>query len=183
LERGFSEVEKFLRPSLLLFAIMGARGKDLECISNIINPSLTAVVSAMEKELRALAKHYKCIVHNFFYTLHDFSGARWEDADCLDQALISVSRSLLEQSRAGNSADDSLPLETAIEILKADIRETLILVSELARVSRTPVPVINSVIDLATAATRTELIKKSRTLADLGMLGFDVSEIIETANR
>jgi len=182
LERGFSEVEKFIRPSLLLFAIMGARGKELDCISNIINPALTAVISAIEAELQALAKNYKCIVHNFFDTLHDFSGARWEDADCLDQALISVSKSFLEQNVNRASGSDSIPMDAAIAVLKSDVQETLVLVSELARLSRTPVPVINSVIDLAAAATRCDLQKQSRTLADLGLMGFDAQEIVEIAN-
>lgn len=160
---------------------MGARGKDLDCISNIINPALTAVISAMEGELQAIAKEYKCIVHNFFDTLHDFSGARWEDADCLDQALISVSKSFLEQS-VSRAASNSIPLDAAMAVLKADVQETLVLVTELARLSRTPVPVINSVIDLAAAATRCELQKQSRTIADLGLMGFDAQEIVEIAN-
>ncbi len=180
LERGFSEVERLIRPALLLFAVLGARGKELDCISNSINPSLTSLVVAMETELQALAKVFKCIVHNFFDTLNDFSGA--EDADCLDQALISVARSLLVQSLSEQTSSDSIPVEMAVDILKRDVCETLVLISELARLSRTPVPVINSVIQLASTVSRTDLPKNGRTLSDLGLLGFDVEEIVELIN-
>jgi hypothetical protein len=180
LERGFSEVERLIRPALLVFAVLGARGKELDCISNSINPALTSVVVAMETELQALAKVFKCIVHNFFDTLNDFSGA--EDADCLDQALISVARSLLVQSLSAQTSSDSIPVDVAIDILKRDVCETLVMISELARLSRTPVPVINSVIQLASTVSRTDLEKQGRNLSDLGLLGFDVHEIGELIN-
>ncbi|CAN5144126.1 hypothetical protein BH10CYA1_BH10CYA1_38240 [soil metagenome] len=180
LERGFSEVERLIRPALLLFAVLGARGRDLDCISNSVNPALTSVVVAMETELAALAKVFKCIVHNFFDQLNDFNGA--EDADCLDQALISVARSLLVQSLSAQTSSDSIPVEVAIDILKRDVCETLVLISELGRLSRTPVPVINSVIQLASTVSKTDLEKQGRTLGDLGLLGFDVHEVGELIN-
>lgn len=180
LERGFSEVERLIRPALLVFAILGARGKELDCISNSINPALTSVVVAMETELAAVAKAFKCIVHNFFDTLNDFAGT--EDADCLDQALISVARSLLVQSLSDRSSAKSVPVDVAIDIMKRDVCETLVLISELARLSRTRVPVINSVIQLASTVSRTDLEKQGRSLGDLGLLGFDVHEIGELVN-
>lgn len=180
LERGFSEVERLIRPALLLFAVLGARGRELDCISNSVNPALTSVVVAMETELQALAKVFKCITHNFFDQLNDFNGA--EDADCLDQALISVARSLLVQSLSAQTSSDSIPVEVATDILKRDVCETLVLISELGRLSRTPVPVINSVIQLASTVSKTDLEKQGRTLSDLGLLGFDVHEIGELIN-
>jgi len=180
LERGFSEVERLIRPALLLFAVLGARGRELDCISNSINPALTSVVVAMETELQALAKVFKCIVHNFFDTLNDFNGA--EDADCLDQALISVARSLLVQSLSAKTSSDSIPIDVAVDILKRDVCETLVLISELGRLSRTPVPVINSVIQLASTVSKTDLEKQGRSLSDLGLLGFDFHEIGELIN-
>lgn len=179
-ERGFSEVERLIRPALLLFAVLGARGRELDCISNSINPALTSVVASMETELRSLAKVFKCIVHNFFDTLNDFSGV--EDADCLDQALISVARSLLVQSLSPQTSSDSIPVDVAIDILKRDVCETLVLISELGRLSRTPVPVINSVIQLASTVSKTDLEKQGRCLSDLGLLGFDFHEIGELIN-
>ncbi len=180
LERGFSEVERLIRPALLLFAVLGARGRDLDCISNSVNPALTSVVVAMETELQTLAKVFKCITHNFFDQLNDFNGA--EDADCLDQALISVARSLLVQSLSAQTSSDSIPVEVATDILKRDVCETLVLISELGRLSRTPVPVINSVIQLASTVSKTDLEKQGRTVGDLGLLGFDVHEIGELIN-
>lgn len=180
LERGFSEVERLIRPALLLFAVLGARGRELDCISNSINPALTSVVASMETELQALAKSFKCIVHNFFDTLNDFAGA--EDADCLDQALISVARSLLVPNLSAQTSQNSVPIDVAVEILKRDVCETLVLISDLARLSRTPVPVINSVIQLASTVSKTDLEKCGRSLSDLGLLGYDVHEISELIN-
>jgi len=179
-ERGFSEVERLIRPALLLFAVLGARGRELDCISNSINPALTSVVASMETELQTLARAFKCIVHNFFDTLNDFSGA--EDADCLDQALISVARSLLVQSLSPQTSSDSIPVDVAVDILKRDVCETLVLISELGRLSRTPVPVISSVIQLASTVSKTDLEKQGRCLSDLGLLGFDFHEIGELIN-
>lgn len=180
-ERGFSEVERLIRPALLVFAILGARGRELDCISNSINPALTSVVVAMETELQSLAKVFKCIVHNFFDTLNDFAGT--EDADCLDQALISVARGLLTQSLGGQASTSAIPIDAAVEIMKSDVCETLVLISELARLSRTPVPVINSVIQLASTVSKTDLERQGRSLSDLGLLGFDVHEIGELINK
>ncbi|HEY9712333.1 MAG TPA: NAD/NADP octopine/nopaline dehydrogenase family protein [Chroococcales cyanobacterium] len=173
-ERGLCDIERILRPTLLLFALLGARGRDLDCISDIINPSLTTMITALEGEIQALSKAFKCVSHSFLETLTDFAGTCFEDADCLDQALIVFGRNLFAQK--------TLTVAAATSMLKQDVTESLVLLSELARLSRIPTPVVNSVIDLAAATTRTDLRKQGRSLTDVGLLGFDVTEIVELVN-
>ena len=43
-------------------------------------------------------------------------------------------------------------------------------------------PVLNSVVELASAVTQSDLARHGRTLQDLGLVGFDVAEIVELIN-
>ncbi len=181
IERGLSEVERILRPVFLLFSLLGGRASELDNIGNLVNPSLTKLIASLDSEIQALAKVYHVVVPSFLETLTHFGGVSWEDADCLGQALITIAGNLLDQC-AADATSQSVTPDAAVEVLKAEVVETYTLLSEFARLSRMPVPVINSVIELASIVTRIDLERNGRKLSDLGLLGFDVNEVIEIIN-
>lgn len=181
IERGLSEVEKILRPVFLLFSLLGGRSGELDSISNLVNPSLTKLIASLDSEVQQLAKVYHVVVPSFLETLTHFGGVGWEDADTLGQALINIAGNLLEQRVCERTTPD-MSAATATELLKSGVIETFTLLSEFARLSRMRAPVINSVIDLSSIVTRTDFEKAGRKLSDLGLLGFDVQEIVEIIN-
>ncbi|MGH9549361.1 MAG: hypothetical protein ACRD3W_08300, partial [Terriglobales bacterium] len=181
IERGLSDVERLLRPVLLLFSLLGGRGRDLGNFASVINPSLTTLITALDADIQALARVYQVVVPTFFETLTHFGGVGWDDADTLSQALISISQKLLDQCVV-DRASAPLSGDAVAELLKNDVRETFTLLYDLARLSRTPVPVMSSVIDLTEIVTKADLHKSGRKLSDLGMLGLDLHEIIEVIN-
>jgi len=67
-------------------------------------------------------------------------------------------------------------------VVKEDVAETLALLSDMARLARISMPVLNSVVELASAVTQCDLTRHGRTLQDLGLVGFDVAEIVELIN-
>src|SRR5262249_46213872 len=156
--------------------LLGGRANELDNISNLVNPSLTKLIASLDSEIQSLAKVYHAVVPSFLETLTHFGGVGWEDADCLGQALITIAGNLLEQCAADETAQ-SITAERAVELLQADVVETYTLLSEFARLSRMPAPVINSVIELSSIVTRSELERTGRKLSDLGLLGFDVNEV------
>ncbi len=70
----------------------------------------------------------------------------------------------------------------ATEVLTKDVTETLTLIEDLARTARIHTPMLDSIINLANAITRSDLRKSGRNLSSLGLFGFDVAEISELIN-
>lgn len=60
--------------------------------------------------------------------------------------------------------------------------EDYIILSSLARLTYMPVPLIETVIELASVVTSVDLRKEARQLEDLGIIGMDAKEIIEHVN-
>ena len=179
LERGLSELERVIRPLLLLFGFLGGRERDLFDLSLVVNPSLTALIRALEREVKELGRAYHVPTRSFLETLTDLSAVSWDDADCLEQALVTVGPSLLAQSHCEAKGSGAA---LALAVLQRDVCETLVLVDELARVARVHMPVLDSVIELANVVTKTDLRKSGRNLGDLGLFGLDAGEIIEFVN-
>jgi len=180
-ERGLSEVEKILRPVFLLFALLGGRSEELEDIASLVNPRLTKLIVALDKEIQALAQVYHVVVPSFLETLTHFGGVSWEDADCLGQALISIASNLLQQRLVDQTVTSMSP-EDAMALLRVDIKETFSLLYDMARLSRTHVPVISSVIELARIVVDEDLLTNGRKLDNLGLIGFGLPEMIELIN-
>jgi opine dehydrogenase len=179
LERGFAELERVIRPLLLLFGFLGGRERDLSDLSSVVNPSLTSLIRALECEVKALGHAYHVPTRSFLETLTDLSAVSWDDADCLDQALVTVGPSLLAQSLCEAKSTGAA---LALEVLQRDVCETLVLVDDLARVARVHTPILDSVIELANVVTKSDLRKAGRSLGDLGLFGLDSKEIIEFVN-
>jgi hypothetical protein len=180
LERGLSEVERLVRPILLLFGLLGGRTSDLNDLSHVVNPQLIALICSFEAEIKALSCAYRLSTRTFLETLTELSAVDWIEADCLDQALIALGPTLLSQFRADSDITEATAL--ALCALKRDVGETLVLISEFARMARVQMPVLDSVIALSEIVSHCELSKSARSLADLGLFGLDASELLELIN-
>lgn len=75
---------------------------------------------------------------------------------------------------------DSLDRER--EELANVIRQDLVLITDLAKLARVPLPTIDSIIELASVTLGRDLRKEGRCLADLGLIGMDFREIVELIN-
>ncbi|SRR5579875_95395 len=174
LERGFTDVERFVRISLRLFKMLGARASEHRYGSASLNPALISVVSAVGTELKGVAKAYEVSLPSLGQMLADYAGATGRS---LEERLQSLSGVLVKEDRG-----PAVPLPNTQEKLRRDIVETLVLVEEMARLARVPVPVIDSIIELTSVIVEKDIRKEGRGLADLGLVGVDVREIIELVN-
>jgi hypothetical protein len=180
LERSFSESERIIRCVLILFGLLGGRGNELSNLSTIVNPPLTLLIRALEAELRGLGQAYNLTTRSFLEHLTDLSAVHWDDADCLDQALVFVSAKLMRQFQVESGNKE--PRTLAFEVFKQDICETLVLIEDLSRVARVHMRVLESIIELANVVAKCDLRKSGRTLSDLGLFGMDLNEILEVVN-
>lgn len=193
IERGLGEVERILRPALLLVALMS--GRDINRLASLVNPQLVSVLAGLNSEVQQLAKVFKCIVPDFVtsikdYVLSDVDDPRVASITNIEDAISFLGESLLGvlpgqppivvSSSGSDSFDD---LDRWQELLKRDVTEMLVLLADLARLARVQAPVINSLIDLSSTITHQELAKKGRKVHDLGLVGFDTAEIIELINE
>lgn len=193
IERGLGEVERILRPALLLVALMS--GRDVNRLASLVNPQLVSVLAGLNSEVQQLAKVFKCVVPDFVTSIKDFVLSDVDDPRVASITNIEDAISFLGESLLGvlpgqspivvsSSGSDSLDdLDRWQELLKRDVTEMLVLLSDLARLARVQAPVINSLIDLSSAITHQELAKKGRKVDDLGLVGFDTAEIIELINE
>lgn len=86
------------------------------------------------------------------------------------------------QERNILSFDCSDSIERERQAMAAGICENWILLSELAAKAYHPMPVLDSLIDLAGQASGRDLRQEGRKLSDLGLAGMDIREIIEFIN-
>lgn len=182
LERGFAELERIIRPVLLLFALLGGTTDEFSDLSHVVNPSLTLIVRGLEAEIQAICKAYRLTARSFLDSLTELSAVHWDDADCLEQALITVGPTLLSQIRWEMANPGDICKNRAIAVLTKDVTETLTLIEDLAHTARVHTPVLDSIINLANVITRSDLRKTGRNLSNLGLFGFDTTEIIELIN-
>lgn len=179
IERGLSDVERMLRPTLIVAGMMGGREDSLGNIQSWLSPSSIAIVAGLDTEIQNLAKVFKCVVPSFSRALREFAlnqpvaskGARTD----LETLLNSLGQSLFDTA-------DGVPLATVSQFVKRDIVETLMLIADFARLSRCQMPILESVIQLGQVILKEDFSRQGRSLEDLGLVGFDVEEIIELFN-
>lgn len=201
MERGLGEVERILRPALLLVALMS--GRDVNRLASLVNPQLVSVLAGLNQEVQQLAKVFKCVVPDFVksikdYVLSDVDDLTVSSISNIEDAISWLGESLLgvlpgqipivvpghtNASSGSSSASDSEDFDRWQELLKRDVTEMLVLLADFARLARVQAPVINSLIDLSSAITHQDLAKKGRKVDDLGLVGFDTTEIIELINE
>jgi hypothetical protein len=182
LERGFIDLEKALRPILLLFGLLGGTMSDFSHLSDVVNPRVMDIVRAVEAEMRAICKPYRLNTKDFLETLTELSAVHWEDADCLEQALIAVGPTLVAQTKCDPLQMQTIGSDRAAQLLTQDVTETLTLIEDLARTARVHTPVLSSIIDLSSIVTHNDLRKTGRSVETLGWVGLDCAEITETIN-
>ncbi len=173
LEHGFADVERLIDPVLWLFYAVGFQEREA-IVSPLASPALVSVVSRIADEVNALAAACSVGFIGVEQVLRDYAGLK---AGSLPQAVSEMAEQLFSnQPRAGVKGLD------IVESLAVDVTETHVALSNLALVARVPVPIIDSVIELASCVTHRELRKEGRGQHQLGLVGLDLNEIVEAVN-
>lgn len=82
------------------------------------------------------------------------------------------------EQQATNHAS-GLSSEALKEFIELSVIEDFVMLSSLARLMYLQVPLIDSIIELASIVTGSDLRKEGRQLDDLGLIGMDATEIVE----
>ncbi len=173
LERGFAEVERLIRTALRLFRIVSPRGIESPKSEGLMTPAMVSIVSALAGELQAVAREFGVPLPGLAQILVDYTGA---SGSSLSEMLTGLADFMLEDGSTRQS------LDSLRKKLRRDITESFVLIEEFARLARLPVPVTDSVIELASVVTESDLRKEGRGLSDLGLVGIDVRELIDVVN-
>lgn len=182
IERGLSDVVRFIRPALAFAHLLSEDSfsfdpQSIKPTHTFSNPYSWQLISGLEKEVQAVAKSFGCVIPDFLrlfieYPLygegHEVSPQNLKEAFC--------------SHGTGLALGSENSLEVSARVLEADICETLTLFESLASLSRTPVPVTRSIIDLASVMLQKPLSSQGRNLETLGLVGFDLREIVELIN-
>ncbi len=182
IERGLSDVVRFVRPALAFAHLLSEDSfsfdpQSIKPTHTFSNPYSWQLIAGLEKEVQAVARSFGCVIPDFLrlfieYPLygegHEVSPQNLKEAFC--------------SHGTGLALGSENSLEVSARVLEADIAETLTLFESLASLSRTPVPVTRSIIDLASVMLQKPLANSGRTLETLGLVGFDLPEIIELIN-
>ncbi len=182
IERGLCDVVRFVRPALAFAHLLSEDSfsfdpQSIKPTHTFSNPYSWQLISGLEKEVQAVAKSFGCVLPDFLRLFIEYPlYGEWQEAvpQNLKEAFCSHGTGLALGSE--NS------LEVSARVLEADVCETLTLFSSLASLSRTPVPVTRSIIDLASVMLGKQLATTGRSLENLGLVGFDLREIVELIN-
>ncbi len=179
IERGLSDVERMLRPTLLVAGIIGGRDVSLDNIQSWLNPALVSIVSRLDAEIQGLARVFKCVVPSFSRALREFAV---NDPIAAKSAPVELEPLLLHLGQSMFDTADGVDLSTVSQFIQRDIVETLMLIADFARLARYQMPVLQSVIQLGQVILQSDFAKQGRQLEDLGLVGFDMDEIVELFN-
>ena len=187
IERGLSDVERMLRPTLLVAGMLGGRDVSLDNIQAWLNPSLVSIVARLDAEIQGLAKVFKCVVPSFSRALREFAILGNQSDQVVEKGLpAELEPLLLHMGQSMFDTADGVDLSTVSQFIKRDIVETLMLIADFARLARCQMPVLQSVIQLGEVILCKEITgefaKDGRSLEDLGLVGFDTNEIVELFN-
>jgi hypothetical protein len=179
IERGLSDVERMLRPTLLVAGIIGGRDVSLGNIQSWLNPALVSIVARLDAEIQGLARVFKCVVPSFSRALREFA---INDPIAEKGAPVELEPLLLYLGQSMFDTACGVDLSTVSEFIKRDIVETLMLIADFARLARYQMPVLQSVIQFGEVILQSDLAREGRHLEDLGLVGFDTDEIVELFN-
>ena len=172
LERGFTEAERLLRPALRLFYMLGTQSGEIRDLSQSLTDGLVSVIAGIGLELQSIARAFGVVVPGLGQILTDYYGA---SGDSFKNIVLDAGQSMI--------SEESVVLrEDSLERLRHEVGETFVLLSAFATLSRLPVPLVDAVIELASAVTNCSLRREGRVLSDLGLVGFDVQEVVELVN-
>ena len=185
LERGLFDVDATVRPVLVLSALLGGRIERLANISELLNRSNLCTLTEIERELSKLTFVYKAAMVDFTRILREEARANSDFKPSKSDAPVSAADALAEAvCAAGGSwfAGLTWTYGLAQEVLSRYVGEQLVLISELGRKAEIAMPVLDSVIDLATAVVGYDLRANGRNLAECGLQDATLAELIELLN-
>lgn len=131
-------------------------------------PSSVRLIEAVDRELRAIRTH-----------LGSQDGRRFQDF-LVAQGLAPAKRTLYETMRAGGVMRSVRPAggpEALSHLLDLDVPWTLVLASSIAHAIDLPTPTIDAIIQVASIMLSRDLGGEGRTLATLGLDGFDAAAL------
>jgi opine dehydrogenase len=185
IERGLFEVERILRPALLLFGILGERAgvENTNGLARTVsNDATLALLQRLETEVAALGRAYKSAAPAFA-TIGE-TARRTSQADngrIPDKKFEQVVESYYANLTSSISLSVN-PARRARSIVTKDLSEHVVILSELARVARLGTPALDSLIEFASGIADMDIRSRARTLSDLGLDGLSLSDIVEYVN-
>lgn len=172
LERGLSDAERIIRPAILLSMLIA------DDMRLPLNQSVFKILHALDREIQGVAKAFQCVVPGFAKSLQDFTSSQ----NGTGRLKASTLESSISELGTGLFGLTECSREVYTKLLIDDISESLTLIADMGTLSRSPVVVISSIIDMASVLVDEDLNKKGRKLSSLGLIGFDTEEIVEIVN-
>lgn len=169
LERGFCEVERYVAAALIVSGLLGNSLAEPRNAPSLA-PAVVAVVAAIDRELSAVAREFGIHYPGIGQTLVDYAGA---NGRTFAEILAGMHAAILPEQYEEDAQEQML------RRLRREISESFVLLEQFARLARQPVPVIDSLIELASVLTECDLRKEGRGLGDLGLVGLDAGELME----
>lgn len=166
LERGLGDIERLIRPIVSLVKLAMPADGAASRRSLAVTPFLTGVVEAVWAEIEEVARAFSVRFSALPEQLADFTGEPSE------QSRPELASFLLQlDSCLGDLEEPAL--------LESSVGDTLVPFSCLALAARVPVPKTDALIELSSAVCRKDLRREGRTLAELGLIGYQLEELIE----
>jgi len=198
IERGLMDVERMIRPAILLPALLGLKKDAILEPADLITPGSIKMLASVEAEVQQLAKAFQCVVPSFAKSLQDLAVPSGKQST--GNPYVASMKALFNSATGGGgrqvSLEDSLGAlgsglmgycngSTACfqDILIQDVLEVLTLLVDLGQLSRSPVGVINSIVEMSSVLVGENLDKHGRKAESLGLVGFDPTEIVDFVNH
>jgi hypothetical protein len=184
LERGLLDVGAIVRPILVLSALMGGRLERLSNIPDLLNRSNLSTITEIERELSKLTFVYKASLVDFTRSLREEARANSSFKPAKNPGITN-SEALAEAVAAACAAwfgGLTWTYGLSQEVLSRYASEQLVLISELGKKASVSMPVLDSVIDLASALVGYDLRQLGRTLAQCGLEEASLADLIELLN-
>jgi len=185
IERGLFEVERILRPALLLFGILGERaGADSRSglPTTILNDATLTLLRRLETEVAALGKAYKSAAPAFATIGEKARNSSARENGHVNDKKFETAVESYYSNLMGSIALSVNPSRRARRIVTKDLSEHVVILSELAKVAGLATPALDSLIEFASGIADIDLRSQARTLSDLGLGGLSLHDIVECVN-
>ncbi|MBK7750093.1 MAG: hypothetical protein IPI39_22905 [Candidatus Obscuribacter sp.] len=176
IERGLLDAQSIVRPLFLLSAMLGAKIDALGDLSRLLNRANLAMLVDLEQELNHLALAAHCQPVDFARSLREEADLRGlaQGPVCdvtLAEALVTIAGKWFSGT--------SWSYGQAQYFLSSYVAEHLVPLAQLARVFDLAVPVLDSVIQLASSVVGTDLVAVGRTFDAIGLVNVKRIDLLE----
>ncbi len=184
LERGLLDVGAIIRPILVLSALMGGRIERLSNIPDLLNRSNLSTITEIERELSKLTFVYKASLVDFTRSLREEARANsnWVPVKGSEATASEALSEAVSVACAAWFGGLTWTYGLSQEVLSRYVGEQLVLISELGKKASVPMPVLDSVIDLASALVGYDLRHLGRRLNHCGLEQASLADLIELLN-